>query len=122
MSPRREHAVAALRPMTPGRVARRTRLRKGSTLVFAAILLFVLFATAALAIDLGLAQVTRSRMTSAADSAALEGLRWRDQFPDTVTDPDAYVIAQGGDPSNPADVAAARDRARRAAAANLASL
>lgn len=98
------------------------RDRRGSVLVFAAILSFVVFALAGLVVDLGLAWVTQSRMTSAADSAALEGLRWRDQFPDTVSDPNAYVIAGGGDPSSATDMAAARDRARRAAAAGLASI
>ena len=100
----------------------RARRRRGSVLILMAMLMFVFFAVAALVIDLGLVWVSQSRMTSAADSASLEGLRWRDQFPDTVTDPYAYVVAGGGDPTNAADVSAARDRARRDAAAGLASI
>jgi hypothetical protein len=40
-----------------------------------------LLAIAALVIDLGYVTLTRVQMQSAADSAALEGLRWRDEAP-----------------------------------------
>jgi len=40
---------------------------------------------AALSIDLGLARLMQGQMQSAANSAALEGLRWRDQLPPDQT-------------------------------------
>jgi hypothetical protein len=52
--------------------------RRGNVLVLFALLVFVLFAVAALVIDLGLALTTRRQMQTAVDSAALEGLRGRD--------------------------------------------
>ena len=49
--------------------------RNGYVLVLVAMLLFGLFAMAALVIDLGFARLAQRQMQSAADSAALEGLR-----------------------------------------------
>jgi hypothetical protein len=74
--------------------------RRGNVLVLFALLVFVLFAVAALVIDMGLAFTTRRQMQTAVDSAALEGLRHRD-------DP---VVAEKQ-----------RDRARRQAASTLAA-
>jgi hypothetical protein len=46
---------------------------------------FVLMAVAALVLDVGFAIVTRRQMQTATDSAALEGLRWRDAVPDPAS-------------------------------------
>lgn len=54
------------------------RSRGGYVLVLFGLLLFGLFALAALLIDLGFARVAQSQMEAAADFAALEGLRGRD--------------------------------------------
>ena len=48
--------------------------RNGYVMVLFAMLLFGLFAIAALVIDLGFARLAQRQMQSAADSAALEGL------------------------------------------------
>ncbi|QDU27037.1 hypothetical protein ETAA8_21210 [Anatilimnocola aggregata] len=64
------------------------RRRKGYTLVIFAMLLFALFALAALVIDLGLVRLTQRQMQTAVDSAALEGLRFRDGVPAAWVDED----------------------------------
>src|SRR5947209_7963698 len=59
----------------------RTRLhhrRPGTVLVYFALLSFVLMALAALVIDVGFAMFTQAQLQSAADSAAKEGLRFKD--------------------------------------------
>ncbi len=57
------------------RVSRSLSRRRGYSLVLVAMMLFGLFAMAALVIDLGFARLAQRQMQSAADSAALEGLR-----------------------------------------------
>lgn len=57
----------------------RHRRRRGYTLVLFAMLFFCLMALAALVIDLGMARLAQRQMQAAVDSAALEGLRWRDR-------------------------------------------
>lgn len=52
--------------------------RGGYTLVFFAMIMFALMGLAALVIDIGFARLTQRQMQTAVDSAALEGLRWRD--------------------------------------------
>ena len=52
--------------------------RGGYTLVFFAMLMFALMGLAALVIDIGFARLTQRQMQTAVDSAALEGLRWKD--------------------------------------------
>ena len=59
-------------------------------LVLFAILLFGIFAMATLVIDLGIVRVTQRQMQTAADSAALEGLRFRDE----------ELIAGGNEPTD----------------------
>ncbi|MBL8861924.1 MAG: Tad domain-containing protein [Planctomycetes bacterium] len=54
-------------------------------LVLFALLAFVFFAVAGLAIDIGLANLTQAQMQSAVDSAAIEGCRWRN-FDETIGD------------------------------------
>ncbi|MFO1004042.1 MAG: pilus assembly protein TadG-related protein [Planctomycetaceae bacterium] len=54
------------------------RNRSGYTLVFFAMLMFALMGLAALVIDIGFARLTQRQMQTAVDSAALEGLRFRD--------------------------------------------
>jgi len=54
--------------------------KKGSALVLFAILLFVMFAIAALVIDLGIMRLTQKQMKVSADGAALHGLRVRDSM------------------------------------------
>lgn len=61
---------------------RRRRIRRaGYALVLMVMLLFGIFAFAALVIDLGFARLTQRQMQTAVDSAALEGLRFRDDIP-----------------------------------------
>ncbi|HEV8068126.1 MAG TPA: Tad domain-containing protein [Planctomycetaceae bacterium] len=55
--------------------------RRGNVLVFFAFFAFAAMAIAGLAIDLGMARLTQMQMQAAADSAALEGLRFRDDLP-----------------------------------------
>jgi hypothetical protein len=57
------------------------RSRRGNVLVFFAFIVFVAMAIAGLVIDLGVARLTQMQMQTAADSAALEGLRFRDDLP-----------------------------------------
>jgi hypothetical protein len=52
--------------------------RAGYTLVFFAMLMFALMGLAALVIDIGFARLTQRQMQTAVDSAAVEGLRFRD--------------------------------------------
>jgi hypothetical protein len=62
------------------KLARRLRRqrRRGYALVIFALVFFCLMALGALVIDLGLARMTQRQMQTAADTAALEGLRGRD--------------------------------------------
>jgi hypothetical protein len=62
--------------------------RRGYTLVVFVMLFFALMALGALVIDLGMARVTQQQMQSAANSAALEGLRGRDRTYSGGEDPD----------------------------------
>lgn len=59
----------------PAPHAKRRHRRDGYVLVLVAMMLFGLFAMAALVIDLGFARLAQRQMQSATDSAALEGLR-----------------------------------------------
>lgn len=52
--------------------------RRGYVMVLFAMLLFGIMAMAALVIDIGFARLAQRQMQTAADSAALEGLRYRD--------------------------------------------
>jgi hypothetical protein len=71
------------RPIHRYRRSHRYR-RRGYTLAIFALLLVCLMALGALVIDLGLARVTQQQMQTAANSAALEGLRGRDQLDETA--------------------------------------
>ena len=67
---------------------RRTRhARRGYVLVMVAMLAFAFFALAALVIDMGMVRLTQRQMQSATDSAALEGLRFRDGIPSVLWPP-----------------------------------
>lgn len=59
----------------------KTSTRRGNVLILFAMMLFGLMALAALVIDLGFARLAQRQMQSAVDSAAIEGLRFRDEFP-----------------------------------------
>lgn len=68
--------------------------RPGTVLLLFALIVFALLGLAALVIDLGLARVSQRQMQAAADTAALEGLRFRDELPpevDPMTAPDRDV-------------------------------
>ena len=65
---------------------RSSRNRRAYTLVVFAMLMFAFFGFAALVIDIGFARLAQRQMKSAVDTAALEGLRGRDN--DGVADPD----------------------------------
>jgi hypothetical protein len=60
---------------------RNTRTRHGYALVLFVFLMWVFVGLAALVIDLGLVRLTQRQMQTAADSAALDALRFRDHFP-----------------------------------------
>lgn len=60
------------------RTAASSRPRRGASLVLSVILIFALMAVAALTVDLGTANLTQALMQDAADTAALEGHRWRE--------------------------------------------
>jgi hypothetical protein len=84
--------------------------RGGYTLVFFAMLMFALMGLAALVIDIGFARLTQRQMQTAVDSAALEGLRFRDGIPEEwLNDPvmKAEIEAACGShpalPQNPGD-------------------
>lgn len=62
----------------------RHKRRRGYTLVFFAVFLFGFMAMAALVIDIGFARLTQRQMQTAADSAALEGLRFQDEIPSSL--------------------------------------
>ncbi|MBL8827720.1 MAG: hypothetical protein JNM18_12145 [Planctomycetaceae bacterium] len=64
------------------RQARRIRQRRGTTLVLFAVLLFALLPMMALVLDLGIVRVTQRQMQTAANVAAIEGLRHRDSKTD----------------------------------------
>lgn len=55
--------------------------RRGYTLAIFALLMFGMMGLAALVIDLGFARLTQRQMQTAVDTAALEGLRYRDELP-----------------------------------------
>lgn len=65
--------------MTTPRHARRGE--RGVALVLVALIVFGVFGLAAVTVDLGLARATQASMQNAADVAALEGLRLRDDVP-----------------------------------------
>lgn len=92
-------------------MTRRRRGRRGGyVLVLVALMLVGLFGLAALTIDLGLARATQVSMQTAADAAALEGLRGRDDLgwtDDALQTPGVAVDAT------------ARDAARRGRASAL---
>jgi len=85
-------------------------------------LLFGIFAFAALVIDLGFARFAQRQMQTAVDEAALEGLRWRDvqlweQLPQTwLANPDFQAqVGVGANPTDPI-TPQQRDAVRRWAA------
>ena len=63
------------------------RHRGGYVLVLVALMLFGLMAMAALVIDIGFARLAQRQMQTAVDSAAIEGLRYRDD----PSEPDATI-------------------------------
>ena len=80
---------------------RRTK-RPGYVLVLFVMMFFGLMGLAALVIDMGFARLAQRQMQSAVDSAALEGLRWRDQFPIWLsTDPEFLAMRPGFQPASP---------------------
>jgi Putative Flp pilus-assembly TadE/G-like len=66
--------------------------RRGTVLVYFAFMVFALMGIAALVIDLGMALATRRQMQTAADTAALEGLRARDAETDQQRRQDASTL------------------------------
>jgi hypothetical protein len=86
---------------------RRHGSRSGYVLVMFVMLAFVFFAFAALVIDLGFVRLTQREMQTAVDSAALEGLRWRDDGQSLGIDPhqqaSAMVANVFDDDLNPSD-------------------
>ncbi len=109
--------------------------RRGNVLTWFAVLLFVLLPLAALVIDFGFVLLTRRQMQTAVNSAASEGLRFRDEIPvhvleqlvETVTgapctgDVDCYAALDGVPECNcgGAEESVKRDYLRRVAARQL---
>lgn len=73
-------------PRLPTIRVRLRRTRRGVAMIWFAIMVFALFAMAALIVDLGHAFIARRQMQSAVNSGALEGLRFRDSLPTGVGD------------------------------------
>jgi hypothetical protein len=71
------------RPLRAGEGKRKQQAnnRQGYVMVVFAMILFGIMAMAALVIDIGFARLAQRQMQTAADAAALEGLRFRDHFP-----------------------------------------
>src|SRR5271155_4652603 len=106
----------------------RRRDRGGYMLVLAAVMLFVLFGFAALVIDMGFVRLAQRQMQSAANSAAMEGLRWRDvqhweDLPAVWTQTPSFLQSDGatGGLTDPI-TSAQQDAIRRWAAANVSTL
>lgn len=79
--------------------------RGGYVLVLFALAAVIVFGFAALVIDLGFARLTQAQMNSAVDTAALEGLRFRDSLTDeerrqAASDMAALVFDDDLDPTN----------------------
>lgn len=66
------------------RISFRPQPRRGQSLVMFAFVLIATLALAALLIDIGIVQLTRRQMQTAVNTAALEGLRFRDSIPVSV--------------------------------------
>ncbi|MBS0209852.1 MAG: pilus assembly protein [Planctomycetes bacterium] len=106
----------------------RRRFRRGSAMIWFAIFVFVIFAFAALVADLGQAFVARRQMQSAVNTAALEGLRYRDNVPSDWLD-GSSAWATGvlwpavGDPpgTDSPEFVTWRENARRIAASSAAA-
>jgi hypothetical protein len=94
---------------------RKACLPSGSILPLLAIFMVVIFGILGLVVDMGLLRVTQTQMSAVGDAGALEGLRWRDEFPDFVDDQDAFMVSQGLTPGDPVDEAKGKDLARRQA-------
>src|SRR5208337_4438462 len=82
--------------------------RAGYVLVFFAFMFFGLMGLAALVIDMGFARLAQRQMQTAVDSAALEGLRFRDDIPSHWHTPgnatyDAIVATCGACPQSTYD-------------------
>jgi hypothetical protein len=99
-------------------------------LVWFALLTFVILAMAALTTDLGFARLTQRQMQMAADTAALEGVRLRDQVPEFWLQDAAFLTAVqadcGAPPTTPQtatdpDWQSWRDKVRRWAASTRAA-
>jgi len=109
---------------------RRRAARGGYVLLLVAVMLFVLMALGALVIDFGLVRLTQRQMLAATDTAAMEGLRWRDvqqweQLPSGWLTNPSFLQAIGANSASglvdPID-ATQQDAIRRWAAANMISL
>jgi hypothetical protein len=101
------------------RVMIASQRRSGNVLILFALLTFALFAVAGITIDLGFARLAQRQMQGATDSAALEGLRYRDGVPPWLADPNSDISMQmqqdGVSPANP-------DQVRRWMARNMVNL
>lgn len=78
------------------RASREESPRSGTVLILFALLLIPLLGLLALGIDLGFAKLARRQLQTAADTASVEGLRWRDRLP-----PGPDLEALGEDPTDP---------------------
>ena len=125
----RPFAVSPFSAASSPRSHRRGRSSCGGfTLVFVAVMLFVFFCLGALVIDMGFVRLTQGQMLSNVNTAAREGLRWRDvqlweNLPTSWTSDPNFLQAVGAssplaDPITPAQ----QDAIRRWAAANVATL
>jgi len=106
----------------------RRRSRRGFTIVIMAIAMLALFAMLALVLDLSRAMLMRRQMQASVNSAAMDGLRFRDDIPeawrDATTAPTGLLETVGVPPAVAYDLADPDwrqyiDRARRWSAANL---
>ena len=64
---------------------------RGNVLLLFALFAFTLFAIAGMAIDLGFARLTQRQMQAGVDSAAREGMRFRDEIPQAYLNDPAFL-------------------------------
>ncbi len=87
--------LATLRELTPrGSCRLRPRDRKGTVLIVFALIVFGVLAIGALLVDMGYARLTQRQMETGTASAALEGLRFRDDIP-VDQNPDLVQLIAG---------------------------
>lgn len=99
MQTRSRSAAGRCFPLRPAPLRPSRHRRHGHVLLYFGMIVFAIMGVAALVIDVGAALLTQREMQTAADSAALSGLRFRDDVPAAWrVNPPAVVLNQCGTP------------------------